>query len=237
MTLKAVSPSTIVSTSIALPAVDAVQERLNTLRDSNPALDAMTALTGGVSAVSPERLSAHVDRYGLSALTDAAIDKVIKVTAPFEYRLLSIFTGLGYSEAQLAARGIDVVGFDRCVSPDRWLPTIHSGPTPDSIAQHADRPLFVSFPDWDKSGDSFAASMLQHYKRSGGRLLIVISDSREHQHAFGCHREFFDAAKTGECVTRMELPAWPTLETLVVGRRAPVDFQPTLWVYRFHGAS
>jgi hypothetical protein len=233
MNPKAVTPSIPETARLVVPAVDSVSERMETLKLSNPALDALRALTTGVSSISPERFSAHVDRFGLSALTSTAIDEIFKVTAPFADRLLSIFTGLGYSEAQLAARGMDVVGFDRFISPHRWLPSIHEGPTVDRVAVYADRPLFVSFPDWDASGESIAVNMLQAYKQSGGSILITISDSREDQHAFGCHREFFEEAKTGACVTRVDLPGWPTLQTLLVARRAPSDFRPTLWVYRF----
>ena len=203
------------------------------LKHLNPALDSYMAITQGQRWVSGEAFAHHVDRFGLSFLTEEGKEQIFSLTAPFAHKLLSVFTGLCYSEAQLAALGMDVIGFDKNQDPRRWLVDVRSGPSMSDIRDLSDRPLFLSFPDRGPAEEPFATKVVNEYREAGGKLLFVISDASEEQHAFGSTKCFFQAASRGEQVLSLALMAWSGIESLVACRVGSPEFKPTLKAYRF----
>lgn len=207
------------------------QSRLSEV-ELNPARDSMLALTKGKSWVEAGPFYDHAARYGLGMLSQSAIEFIKDLTAPRGHRLVSVFTGLGYAEAQLAAQGMDVVGFDRVVSPSRWLERVYKGPAGQKMSRFADRALFLSFPDRNE-GDSYPAAVVRNYRAAEGNLVFVLTEEREHLHAFGCDKAFFDAFQGARCLEVLSLPRWPNLELLFTARLQHSTFKPVLKTYLF----
>lgn len=203
------------------------------LRTFDPALDSFTAVTTGRQWVSGSDFANHVERFGLSFLTQDAIQQIGHVTAGCGNKILSVFTGLGYSEAQLAAHGMDVVGFDQEVSERRWLTDLRQGPTLDEVRAFSTRALFLSFPDRVPHGDPFAPKVAQSYVEAGGKLILVITDQTEERHSLGCTRSFFDTVSQGSNLFSLPLLAWPAIESLVAARKGSAELRPVLRAYRF----
>ena len=199
---------------------------------SNPARKSMLALTKDRSWVEASPFYNHVARYGLGMLSQPAIELIQDLTAPRGHRLVSVFTGLGYAEAQLAAQGMDVVGFDREVHPNRWLESVYKGPAGQKLSRFAARALFLSFPDRNE-GDSYPAAVVRNYRAAEGNLVFVITEEREHRHAFGCDKAFFDSLQGARCLPSLSLPSWPDLVSLSAARHQYSTFKPVLKTYIF----
>lgn len=229
-------------TRTSIPSLDP-QDRINQRVEQNPALANMTSLTEGRSYVDVTPFCAHVDRYGYAILNDAALSLVLAATAPHGHKVLSLFTGLGYAEAQMAARGIDVIGFDRTVHQGRWLLNTHEGPGEMNFDRLSDRALFLSFPDPTKReyGGSAPASFIKRYLEAGGSTVITINEARARKedgsrgHAITCDQEMIDLLAQGRSGVgdTIPLPAWPTVMCFVGRGHLFNDFRPVLKVHRF----
>ena len=192
----------------------------------------MLSITKDKTWVEARPFCDHAARYGLGMLNQPAIELIRELTAPRGHRLVSVFTGLGYAEAQLASQGMDVIGFDKEVHANRWLEGVYKGPAGQKLSRFADRALFMSFPDRNE-GRASPAAVLREYLAAEGDLVLVVTEQREHLHAFGCDKAFFDSFRGARCLETIELPAWPELVALSAARYQYSDFKPVLRAYLF----
>jgi hypothetical protein len=201
----------------------------------NPALVSRDALKDGKRWIEASAFCAHVDRFGFAILNDEALGLVRDVTAPHQHKVLSLFTGLGYAEAQMVAKGMEVIGFDRRISGERWLLDVHEGPGDMSFDRFSDRALFLSFPDPTKKeyGASAPVSFINRYVEAGGRTVITINEARPRVHAIKCDQELLDLLNQGRCVGEVALPEWPTVMCFTGHGHTHHDFRPVLKVHQF----
>jgi hypothetical protein len=168
-------------------------------------------------------------------LNEEALGLVRDVTVPHQHKVLSLFTGLGYAEAQMVARGMEVIGFDRRISGERWLLDVHEGPGDMSFDRLRDRALFLSFPDPTKReyGASAPVSFINRYLEAGGTTVITINEARPRVHAIKCDQELLDFLTQGRCVGEVALPEWPTVMCFTGYGHTHHDFRPVLKVHQF----
>lgn len=202
---------------------------------TNPALLSRDTLTEGKRWIEASAFCKHVDTFGYAMLNDTALALVRAVTAPHQHKVLSLFTGLGYAEAQMVARGMEVIGFDRRISGERWLLDVHEGPGDMSFDRFRDRALFLSFPDPTKRayGASAPVSFINRYLEAGGATVITINEQRPRAHAIKCDQELLDRLNQGRCVGEVALPEWPTVMCFVGHGHTHHDFRPVLKVHQF----
>ena len=179
----------------------------------------------------------HVDRYGFYMLNPEALEALKAVTAPVGHRVVSVCTGLGYSEAQMVAAGMSVIGFDKNVPANRWLLDTHDSSQGLPLAHFSDRALLISFPDPTKRAHedepSFPVQVIQDFVNAGGSLVIVITEARPTQHAIRCDQELVELlAKDGRCIAEVALPKWPTVSTFLGYGHTYHTFEPVLKAYR-----
>jgi hypothetical protein len=214
------------------------QEAISTRIASNPAEHNMKGILEGLPLreywVKTEAFHHHVHAFGWAFLDTKAIEAVHAHTAPHGHKVLSLFTGLGYAEAQMVARGMDVVGFDREVHKDRWLLDTHEGPGETDFSRFADRALFLSFPDPTKEsiGGSAPVAFIERFLAAGGSSVITINEERPRFHPIQCDQELLDLLARRTCKEVVPLPAWPTVECFAL-MRGPGDFRPVLKVHQF----
>jgi hypothetical protein len=201
----------------------------------NPALTSRDALINGKPWVDVTPFCNHVHTYGYAILNQDALGLIHNVTVPHGHKVLSLFTGLGYAEAQMIAQGMDVIGFDREVLKERWLLDTHQGPGEMSLSRFSDRALFLSFPDPTKkeNGGSAPVSFIDRFLNAGGSTVITINEARPRAHGIKCDQELLDRLAQGTCVGEISLPAWPTVMCFVGRGHAHNDFQPVLKVHQF----
>ena len=214
------------------------QEAISARVASNPAEQNMKGILEGLPPreywVKTAAFHHHVHAYGWAFLDTKAIEAVHAHTAPHGHKVLSLFTGLGYAEAQMVARGMDVVGFDREVLKDRWLLDTHEGPGAMDFSRFADRALFLSFPDPTKASMAGSApvSFIERFLAAGGSTVITINEERPRSHPIQCDQALLDLLARGTCKEVVQLPAWPTVECFAM-MRGPGDFRPVLKVHQF----
>ena len=214
------------------------QEAISARIASNPAYEKMDGIIKGLPPheylVKLAVFDHHVHTYGWAFLDSTALEAVHAHTAPHGHKVLSLFTGLGYAEAQMVAKGMDVVGFDREVLKDRWLLDTHEGPGDMDFSRFADRALFLSFPDPTKAGmgGSAPVTFIERFLTAGGSTVITINEERPRSHPIQCDQELLDLLARGACREVVQLPAWPTVECFAM-MRGPGDFRPVLKVHQF----
>jgi hypothetical protein len=201
----------------------------------NPALLSRDTLKGGKSWIDASAFCNHVNTFGYAILNDTALELVRDLTAPHQYKVLSLFTGLGYAEAQMVARGMKVIGFDRRIPAKPWLLDVHEGPGDMSFNRFHDRALFLSFPDPTKKeyGASAPVSFISRYLEAGGTTVITINEARPRVHAIKCDQELLDLLNQGRCVGEVALPKWPTVMCFTGRGHTHHDFRPVLKVHQF----
>jgi hypothetical protein len=211
------------------------QERISAFIANNPAHESMKAISADHSWVDALPFAGHINRFGFSFLTPEAVDTVMRVTEVVGGRILSVFSGLGYAEAQLAARGADVVGFDQKVITDRWLRDIKEGPSGLDYSRYSDRALFLSFPGRPETNDSLPAQVVERFLAAGGETVIVVGDRREHKHYFGSDESFYKKLGEAKCIETVPLPVWAPLVVLTWRRVSERDatLEPELNVYQY----
>jgi hypothetical protein len=211
------------------------QEKISALIANNPAQESMKAIMRDHNWVDALPFVGHINRFGFSFLTPEAVDTVMRVTEVVGGRILSVFSGLGYAEAQLAAQGADVVGFDQKVVTDRWLRDIEEGPSGLDYSRYADRALFLSFPGRPRTNDSMPTQVVERFLAGGGEIVIVVGDRREHKHVFGSDASLYEKLGEAKCIETVPLPAWAPLVVLTQ-RRVPerdATLEPVLKVYQY----
>lgn len=201
----------------------------------NPALVSRDTLREGVQWIEASAFCAHVNKFGYAILNDEALALVREVTIPYQHKVISLFTGLGYAEAQMVAKGMEVIGFDRQISEQRWLLDVHQGPGDMSFDRFSDRALFLSFPDPTKRqyGGSAPVSFIKRYLEAGGSTVITINEARPRVHAIKCDQELLDLLNQGRLVGEVTLPEWPTVMCFVGYGHTYHDFRPVLKVHQF----
>jgi hypothetical protein len=189
----------------------------------------------GRTWIEASAFAAHVDKFGYAILNDDALALVRDVTATSQHKVLSLFTGLGYAEAQMVAKGMEVVGFDRRISGERWLLDVHEGPGDMRFDRFSDRALFLSFPDPTKKeyGASAPVSFINRYLEAGGSTVITINEARPLSHAIKCDQELLELLSQGNLVGEMALPEWPTVMCFVGYGHVHHDFRPVLKIHQF----
>jgi len=203
----------------------------------NPALLSRNDLVKDRSWVEADPFRDHVQKYGYAILHDDALALIRACTEPHAHKVLSLFTGLGYAEAQMVSQGLEVIGFDRMVMKERWLLDTHEGPGEMSFERFADRALFLSFPDptTKDCGRSEPVSFVNRFIEAGGSTVITINENRPREHGIRCDQELLDLLKQGQCLGEVALPAWPTVMCFVGRGHTHSDFQPVLQVHRLAG--
>ncbi len=209
------------------------QETISQLIAGNPALEEMITVTNGQRFIAAQPFVESISRYGFSMLNESALGAVAKVTEAHQGRVVSVFTGRGYAEAQMVAAGLEVIGFDREVPSKRWLLDTHQGPHGISWKRFADRALFMSFPDVTKEGTSVPRGIVDRYLAAGGSTVILIAEAHPTEHAIKCDRALIERLQEGECVARIELPKWPVIEAFIGYGHVHHSFEPVLTAYRF----
>jgi hypothetical protein len=209
----------------------------------NPALQSLEKIVKesiakrGYEYINGSDFAGHVERYGFSMLSPEALQILKDVTAPVGHRVVSVCTGLGYSEAQMVAAGIEVIGFDRRVPDARWLLDTHDSSQGLPLARFSDRALFISFPDPTKKAregePSFPVQVIKDFVKVGGSIVIVVTEARPTQHAIRCDQELVDLlAKGGHRIAEVALPKWPTVSTFTGYGHSYHTFEPVLKAYR-----
>jgi hypothetical protein len=225
--------------SVSRPSTSGVsqdpQDQISLRVAENPALANKAAITSGRTWIEGEPFRQHVYTYGYAILNDDALALTREVTASVGHKVLSLFTGLGYAEAQMVARGMDVIGFEREVPENRWLRNTHEGPGEMSFSRFGDRALFLSFPDPTKRdiGGSAPVSFINRFLEAGGSTVITINEARPREHAIKCDQALIELLGQGRCVGEVALPAWPAVMCFVGRGNTHSDFRPVLTVHQF----
>lgn len=192
----------------------------------NPAEASRRALVAGREYLEVSEFAGHWRDFGLGALTPQAIALVQELAVRERRGIVSIFAGLGYAEQQLSSAGIDVVAYDKVVPEGRWFGPLLQGGM-ESVAAHADRMLFMSFPDRGES----PRPALDAYLSAGGAVVIVVTEAREDRHMFGSTPDLYEALALGRLEAQVELERWPTIVAPRVP--SPAGFHPVMRIYRF----
>ncbi len=224
------------TTSAALPCRDP-QVAMSHLVAANPALEEMVQATAGKKTVSVDPFLESINRYGFSILNNDALSALTKMTQPHQGKVVSVFTGRGYAEAQMVAAGMDVIGFDKEVRSRRWLLDTHKGPQGISWDRFADRALFMSFPECTKGQKGFACDVVAQYLAAGGTTVFLVAEARPTEHAIKCDGALIKRLNEGERIARIELPKWPVIEAFVGYGHVHNTFEPVLTAYRFSNQS
>lgn len=227
---------TAVTGELRIPSLGEMsQERISGLIAENPALESMRALALDKPWVDTLDFVGHRERFGWSFLTSEAIEAVMRATEGIGNRIVSVFSGKGYSEAQLVAQGADVVGFEPMVLTDRWLKDVREGSTWVDYTQFSDRALFMSFPGRPGRNPALPAEVIERFLAAGGELVITIGDRRDSRHVFGSHQSLYDKLADARCIEEVDLPKWPPLVLLTQMRISEKDatLEPVLRVHQF----
>ena len=174
-----------------------------------------------------------VDRYGFSFLDSAALRELSLITEPHGGKVVSVFTGLGYPEAQMVAKGMDVIGFDKNVPKERWLLDTHEGPKGLSWKRFADRALFMSFPESPGESKSVSCDVVDKYLAAGGSTVVIITEARPTQHAIKTESALLKKLEEGELIAEVALPKWPAISTFTGYGHVHSTFEPVLKAYSF----
>jgi hypothetical protein len=120
--------------------------------------------------------------------------------------IVEIGAGTGYWARLVHEAGGDVVAYDPEPYQNRYVSGKHfpvrKGGT-RSVAQHADRALFICWPPYN---DGVAALALRTYRRAGGKKLFYVGEDR-----YGCtaNNQFFDELeKHWYCGESLSIPRW-----------------------------
>jgi hypothetical protein len=135
----------------------------------------------------------------------------------------------------MVAQGMDVLGFDREVSPNRWLLNTYPGPGEMDFTRFRERALFISFPDPTKKefGRSAPVSFIERFLAAGGSTVITINEERPREHAIQCDQELVDFLERGRCTHQVPLRPWPAVMSFVGRGHRHNDFRPVLKVHGF----
>jgi hypothetical protein len=215
------------------PSSQDPQVSISQLIGGNPGLEEMRQVTAGNKTVRTDAFLDCINRYGFSVLHQEALSALSSITEPHRGKVVSVFTGRGYAEAQMVAAGMDVIGFDRKVPERRWLLDTHEGPHGLSWNRLADRALFMSFPEGAKGSKGIPCEIVDSYLAAGGRTVILVAEAHPTQHAIKCDGALIERLKEGECISRIELPKWPVVDAFVGYGHSYHTFEPVLTAYRF----
>lgn len=227
---------TAVTGELRIPSLGEMsQERISGLVALNPALESMKVLTQDQPWVDTLSFIGHRERFGWSCLTPEAIEAVMRSTQGVGHRLVSVFTGKGYAEAQLVAQGAAVVGFEPMVLTDRWLRDVKEGPNWVDYTNYADRALFMSFPGRPRNNPALPAAVIERFRGAGGELVVTVGDRRDSRHVFGSDQSFYSQLADARCIEEVDLPKWPPLVLLTQMRVSDSDatLEPVLRVHQF----
>lgn len=215
------------------PSSQDPQGSISDLVAENPAIKEMAHVTAGKKAVSVDAFLDYINRYGFSILHKEALSSLASITEPHRGRVVSVFTGRGYPEAQMVAAGMDVIGFDREVRSRRWLFDTHEGPQGLGWERFADRALFMSFPEGGSGRERGPRAIVDRYLAAGGRTVILVAEARPTQHAIKCDNALLERLNEGTMIARVELPKWPIIEAFIGYGHAHHTFEPVLTAFSF----
>lgn len=189
---------------------------------SNPYLDEWQRLlwSDNLRKSSFESRADHVRRYAWAIPNDEALDAMASYSP-----LIEVGAGAGYWAHLLAARGVDIIAFDKIpvgIPGNNWLDCntpewfdVHPGRTgPLMQKRYSDRTLFLCWPPYE---ESFADEALRSY---GGDWFLYIGE--EEDGATGS-RSFFDRLRDDWDLDRVvSIPQWPGIhDALFVYQRKP----------------
>jgi hypothetical protein len=200
---------------------------------SNPALQHFNQGTSGQPWIDGAPFLKSVERFGYSFLDSTALRELSLITEPHGGKVVSVFTGLGYPEAQMVAKGMDVIGFDKDVPAKRWLLDTHEGPKGLSWKRFADRALFMSFPESPVESKSVACDVVDKYLAAGGSTVVIITEARPTQHAIKCEAALLRKLEQGELIAEVALPKWPAITIFTGYGHVHSTFEPVLKAYSF----
>jgi hypothetical protein len=215
------------------PASQDPQVSISQLIAGNPGLEEIQKIISERKTVSTDAFLDCINRYGFSVLNKEALSALSAITEPHQGKVVSVFTGRGYAEAQMVAAGMDVIGFDKEVRDRRWLLDTHEGPHGLSWDRFADRALFMSFPEGATGSKGAPCEIVERYLAAGGRTVILVAEAHPTQHAIKCDGALIERLKVGECISRVELPKWPVVQAFLGYGHSYHTFEPVLTAYRF----
>lgn len=209
------------------------QVKVSRIIANNPALEHFNSVASAQPWIEGAPFIKSVERFGYAFLTSEALREISLITNPHNGKVVSVFTGLGYAEAQMVAKGMDVIGFDRQVPELRWLLDTHEGPKGISWKRFADRALFMSFPDVSAGDKSFPVEVVEKYLAAGGSTVILITEARPTAHAIKCDAALLKKLEEGELITEVPLTKWPAISSFTGYGHVYSTFEPVLKAYSF----
>ena len=229
----------------SFPQKGVVAEMLRTAFSSsdvgdNPYMEVLGALSRQ-DWVTLEQFTTVVGHFGLGFLTQEAIDDIKRCTASCGCKIVSMFAGRGYAERQLEHAGCDVIGYDINPPAAGWLRNIKRGNL-SRVTEHADRALFMAFPDKCKKR-LLATETVELYRKAGGKVVVLLTpadlreDRMDSRHPFAPEISFADFMSQFKRVHALRMPGWAHLPELNTYTRSGItDFFPLLEIYTLQAA-